>query len=513
VGDRDRQSDTDGAIDPVADEDEVTRKPTVARQAEASELRYWSASAIAATAAAGVLVLVLVWSRTANLGVSFWLDEAYTAVHYVNRGPHGIFFGHYIPNDHVLFSLLAWATTSSVGRSEGAYRLWSVLPGLAAVGLAGWWMWRRVGPWAGVVVVALATVAPLHLELAPQARGYGLAFLAGAGMMVSAVRASDRGRPADVAVFAVLGLIGIWTLPVFALAFVSQAAVLLVRRDLRRATLVACAAVGVASVLFYAPLLDGILRNSQQQFGAQLPWYGWLSGPWQDLAHPTLAAFVPQSGSALASPLLAGVFVVLVALAARRCWRRGERYLLLHLTVPVVGTFLVLTLARSYVAARFISFLLFHVLVLLTLGIVELWEIARHVELLRLALVVVLVVMVIIGCEHTVQQTRRVSSFPIENFKLVARIVNASGAHTHVLTNSTVPEGLWYYLGTQRVSVLPARVLSRSVCAIRSPLVFVDHHFQSPEPNIGCLRRRGWVPIHVRQRRGSVDVWTPPKPT
>ena len=37
--------------------------------------------------------VVLVWSRVANLGTSFWSDEAYSAYYYANRGPRGIFFG------------------------------------------------------------------------------------------------------------------------------------------------------------------------------------------------------------------------------------------------------------------------------------------------------------------------------------------------------------------------------------------------------------------------------------
>ena len=79
--------------------------------------------------------LVLVWSRLANLGTSFWGDEAYSAYYYADRGPHAIFFGTYVPNNHVLFNLLNWVTTGAIGHFEAAYRIWSVVPGLAAVAL------------------------------------------------------------------------------------------------------------------------------------------------------------------------------------------------------------------------------------------------------------------------------------------------------------------------------------------------------------------------------------------
>ena len=80
---------------------------------------------------------MLVWSRLANLGTSFWSDEAYSAYYYAGRGPRGIWFGTYVPNNHVLYNLLSWVTTGAVGRFEASYRIWSVVPGAAAVALIG----------------------------------------------------------------------------------------------------------------------------------------------------------------------------------------------------------------------------------------------------------------------------------------------------------------------------------------------------------------------------------------
>jgi hypothetical protein len=286
-----------------------------------------------ALAVIGAVGVMLLWSRLAVLSTSFWNDEAYTALNYVNRGPRGIFFGPYNPNNHVLFSVLSWGTTGIVGRFEAAYRVPSVIPALAAVAIVGWWAWRRLGPWVAVAVVVLATVSPVHMGLSPQARGYGLAFLAGAGMLVGAVRASDHGRVTDIAVFAGFALVGIWTLPTFALAFVAQAAVLLLlRRDLRRKTLVACGAVAAASLLFYAPLLGEIATRSRQA-GPRLPWYGWVSAPFSHLARPSLTALLPN-GLAV-RPLALAIFVALAALACRRVWRRQDRALWRQETAPL----------------------------------------------------------------------------------------------------------------------------------------------------------------------------------
>ena len=126
----------------------------------------------------------------------------------------------------MLFSLLAWITTKYGGQSEVVYRIWSVVPATAAAGVIAWWAWRRVSPFTAVMTVLLTLAAPIHLALAPQARGYGLAFLAGAGMLVGAMQAGEDGRSRDIAMFAAFGAVGILTLPVFVLAFLAQGAVL-----------------------------------------------------------------------------------------------------------------------------------------------------------------------------------------------------------------------------------------------------------------------------------------------
>ena len=70
--------------------------------------------------------------------------------------------------------------------------------------------------------------------LTPQARGYGLAMLAAVVMFIGAVRASDTKATRDVVLFAVGAVVGIFTLPVFAIAAVAQAGVLLWNTELRK---------------------------------------------------------------------------------------------------------------------------------------------------------------------------------------------------------------------------------------------------------------------------------------
>ena len=339
----------------------------------------------------------------------------------------------------------------------------------------------------------------------PPGAGYGLAFLAGAGMLVGAVRASDHGRGTDIAVFAGFALVGIWTLPTFALAFVAQAAVLLFfRRDLRRLILVACGAVAAASLLFYAPLLGEIATRSRQA-GPRLPWYGWVSAPFSHLARPSLTALLPN-GLAV-RPLVLAIFVALAALACRRLLRCNDQVLLVNLVAPVVAAYLALVVARMAVFPRFGSFLLFHVLVLLALGAVELWTWRATMA----------------PSEHWSPWPRR-RAFgrlpprrPI-HARRAPRGLPASGEgrarHRNqpdcdqqqtssgpvVLPRSPASGG-----GAVAERVDGVAVLHRRTPGLRRP---PSPRHGGPRPDRTCLKRRGAARVHVNQRtRGSIDVW------
>jgi hypothetical protein len=65
-----------------------------------------------------VLGSIPCWSRFAGLNQSYSSDELMTVRDFVRTGFHEILVGHYIPNNHELFSLLGWATTSLFGESE-----------------------------------------------------------------------------------------------------------------------------------------------------------------------------------------------------------------------------------------------------------------------------------------------------------------------------------------------------------------------------------------------------------
>jgi hypothetical protein len=463
----------------------------------------------------GVVGALLLWMLLVALDQSLWHDEAFTALAYVRRGPDEIFFGTYVPNDHVLFNALAWLTTSTVGESEVAYRFWSVVPALAAAAAILAWSWARLGRWMAVAVALLIVSSPLLLVLARQARGYGLSMLAAVLMLVFADRLAHEPERMNLVGFAAAGLIGTATLPVFAVAFVGQALPLMAIRRTRTRVAAAVGAVGLGSLLLYAPLLGDIIDSAGQEFVRTLPWHGVLTAVATDLLGPNVQV-VSTADLRPALPTAAGagddaIGGAIAVAGTILLWRSRERMLTALVAVPLAWTYLLLTVGDFAVHPRFTSFLLFHAIVLAACGVVGLIGIvgsgwARRIAVAAAAAASAFAVV------HAVQLADQLHDLPHENFKKVAEVVRSTGA-TRVLTDSTRPQGLQFYLGAGNVVQLPAEQLEQRFCSIDEQFVYVDHSLrvagEAPPPDVRCLERRGAEMITVRQlgRGGHIDVW------
>jgi hypothetical protein len=453
---------------------------------------------IAILAAMGV---VLVWSRLANIGTSFWSDEAHSAYYFAGAGPRAIFFREYVPNNHALYNLLSWITTGALGRSEAASRFWSVVPGIAAIAIAGIWAWRRLGMIAAATIVVLATVSPVQWALTTQARGYGLALLAGTLMLIGAVRACDRGETRDIALFAAAALVGIWTLPVFALPAIAQAAVLIWDRRVRRRALIAVGIVAVASLLFYAPMLSDIVANSDQEFGARLAVVSVVTGVYHHLAAPTVGSALPTDPRGLVNET--GTFVVVVGLATIavvRLVRRREHAVLANLLVPVFGTYFALVVGRFYVQPRFASYLLIHVVVVLGIGAQAIWDAFRDAIPVRAVAAVLLVAVAVVGTARITHLVEQQADLPWENYRFIAYVADASGVKK-VLTNSTHPVPFYYYLGRDRVVWMRQPDMNRrEFCKVKQRFIFVNDTYHRDPVSLRCLQRRGPQVLRVPQQ-------------
>jgi hypothetical protein len=461
--------------------------------------------------ALGLLGALVLWTRLAGLNQSLWHDEVFSVVHYIGLGPSTIVSGDYVPNNHVLFNLLGYGTTRVLGESEVTLRLWSVLPAIAAAALIVWWTWRLRGRLTAVVLAVLVATSPIHHDLAREARGYGLMFLAGALMLVASYRVAAGGGRLSWAVLALAGVIGAYTAPQFVLGFVGQAIPLLVRRDLRKRAVVLLGVVAALLLLLYAPLLSDIARSADTVGGGPLPWHSPVSGPILHLVQPSFDLLADRPVDAYAikpntpDRIIGGLLVLLGALVL---WRARDRMLCALLIAPVVFAYAVLTIGRFHVHERYGSFLLFHALVLVAIGIVGLllasprgiprWVANAVAAAAGAALLI-----------NAVDRSDLYQSLPREDFKRVGEIVRARG-ETKVITDSTRPDGLRYYLGAENVA--PA---TGPPC-VSPPTVFVSHPYRGgstrPPSDVGCLRVLGAVKVRVpqRSRGGHIDIWFPP---
>lgn len=450
--------------------------------------------------------LVLFWTRSVPLDASLWHDEAVTVRSYVAGGPQAIFFDHYIPNIHPLFSLLAWATTELLGRTEAVLRAWSVVPAWTAVLVAAWWAWRRLSPEVAALVVLLGAASPLHQSLAVQARGYGLGMLAGAGALVAALEMRGD-RPGVAATgFGVAAFAGVATLPVFALAVIGHAVLLLADPRTRRSVLVVVPVVGAASSAVYAPMITDVIDSSNQRFGEQVAPSGILTRPYDDLVEPLLRTLVPARYESVTDLLFVSAAFVLLVVSFMWCRVRGQLVLFSHLFVPVLLTYAALSAGRFYVTTRFVSFLLVNVLLLAAIGLGGLLALIRRVPHGRAFAALALLALVTVGLRNAIAAGQEAAALPLEDAKLVGQVVRGSGVDL-VLSNTDRPPVLEHYL--PGLLVAGPEGLETLFCEVTVPFAYVDHdNGTSPDPDTACLDGRVAARVRVEQRtRGSFVVW------
>jgi hypothetical protein len=168
---------------------------------------------------------------------------------------------------------------------------------------------------------------------------------------------------------------------------------------------------------------------------------------------------------------------------------------------------------------RFVSFLLFHLVLLVALGLVALARAAARIARARLPVIVVASALLAVLAVRVVQLNDDWNAVPFENFKQVAEVVHGAGLRDAV-TDSLKPLDLQYYLGAEHVRVLPPEQLEALFCRDRQPLAYVDHLASAevkyagdpvrPMPiSVGCLRARGarLVSVPERKRGLPVNVW------
>jgi hypothetical protein len=449
---------------------------------------------------------ILVWSHLAHLGGGYCCDEIATVVDYVQPGPRAIIAGSYSPNNHELYSLVGWATYEVAGNSAIALRLWAAIPFLTGVALVTWWLHLRVGPLTGLLFLFLCTISPLLLDITRQARGYGLAFLAMAVVVVAALETVRTGRTWPLYAVFVAGLAGSWTLPHFSIAFVAVAAILLSRRELRRHCAIGIAISLPAIALWYLPHYDDLARSSLQPYGHRISGAWALTSPIDQTVLPALEftddVFLKPSLGSLAFAVAFGILI-----ASSPLLRDSTVGLLL--CVPSVATVLVFWATQTHVVPRFFSFLLVPLFMLVASGSASILAQPRtRWSVVRTAVVVLVIGAVLIAATPLVAAIPRL---PRQALRQVAETIETNAPGVPVFAHVPYPGDLEYHLG-RRVVRVRTRAAALRVCASDQRVAFVDQPWIIARATPPCLGRPGTEHFHFEQyaRGDAIDLWLLP---
>jgi ubiquinone/menaquinone biosynthesis C-methylase UbiE/4-amino-4-deoxy-L-arabinose transferase-like glycosyltransferase len=465
----------------------------------------------------GAMALAFVWMRLVDMQISFWDDEAATVVQYINKGPAGIYSSTgYTPNDHILYSLLSWVTVDVLGRTEPTYRIWSVFPAILSAILFVVWARRRLGRATGLALAAVLLTAPYLLSETVQARGYGLAQLGMVLVLIGTFEIEEHGpRRWALAALAAGIVIGPAAHAMTAVGVVCAIAFLLRRPELRRPVLRASAVGGACLAVIVAPLAPAMVGQAHKWFVAgphdarsakikqqrpPLPAYSPIVGP-IDLGIYTgqllekgkvntscsTRCLAPAKAAYPDAPLF-----ICALLGALALWRRRRRALLGCLLVVLVGGFALPTLARSYVAPRFVLYLLpaYALLAAAGIGAVFTW-VARRRLVSRQALVAVALAALTFGALRLYEVNERWGQHPPIDYRAAADAFAGSGI-AHAITNapSNVNYGLAYYFGG-RISYVNPATLREELCSKSAPFAFVQLAFAITPRERECLVARG----------------------
>ena len=455
-----------------------------------------------------MLGLFLCGSRLIGLKQSYSSDELMTVRDYVRAGPHEILAGRYVPNNHELFSLLGWATTSLVGESEVALRLWSALPFIAGVIVVTVWLHIRLGPLSGLLFLFLATASPLLLDITRQARGYGLAFLAMGVLIVAALEAARSPRTSTIAAFCAAGVVGTWTLPHFGIAFAATGLVLLTKRDLRRPTAIGLTMSFLAVIAWYTPHLDDLVASSRQDYGARIDGAWVMTAPIDQILMPGLrwideVLVDPGIGS------LAIVAALGLLIGSSPLLRSRDSTLILG--AGVFATIVTLWLMQTQVAPRFFSFLLVPLLVLLASGIATV--LARSATIRRVGVRPVIAVTTVgLVALISAPYVEMVTRLPRESIQdAAAAIGTVAPPSAPVFAYVPYPRDLEFYLGRPvETPRTPGQL--RRMCHAPREVVFVSQPWLLPQVTVDCTQRIGARHLRFAQyaRGEEVNVWLIP---
>ncbi len=483
--------------------------PRSGRYRGASLPRWWPALLV-------LVLAVFVATRIAGVQVSLWWDEAFTAHHYVRNGP-GTWFDpeRYVANNHLLFSMLTWASSRLLGTAEPALRLWAVVPGsLAVLGLAGWCL-RRYGGVVATTVLVLSTTSALVLAMTIQARGYGLVLLAATLLLVLPVTAVGTAvSPAtarvpwtvDLAV-AVAGAVAMTTFPPTVAVYLAHTGAWLLHRGQRVRLVLLTALTGALTLAVYRPLLELLLERSDRvgsRFADPITWWSPVVAPLQLVGGP---AFGGGRG-AVAVWSLPAVAALLFGVAGLVVWWRRDRWLAVHLLAGLGGSIVLLAPAGFHLADRYISFLLPHATLALAGGVVGLATVVVG-QRRTPGVVGVLLALLLLASTPGLWWS---ATTPLQAFRPASELAlraNEIDPDTRLIVDSYHTGYRWYLDHVEVERITDQQELDDLLCQPEVPVVFLRHPDRPVLEVPDCLRADPAAEHRFAHQRdpGHLSVW------
>jgi Dolichyl-phosphate-mannose-protein mannosyltransferase len=278
-------------------------------------------------AAIGVVTLIALLVRLEFLFQPMRYDEAVTFVHFASQPWYIALTNYAAPNNHVFHSLLVHFSTLVFGDDPWAVRLPAFVAGIALVPAS--YVAARVlyGKDAALVAAALVAGSSVLIEYSTNARGYTLMALVFVLLLALAAHLQSSWNQAAWLVFALVGAVGFYIVPVMLYAFGAVVVWLTIslwpddRALIVRRLAPSIVVTGLLSLLLYAPILassglDALVGN---EFVESLSWRTFTSRAPDSLVD-VAQQWHRDAPLPLVLLLLAG-FVIAVA-----CHRRLSRF-------------------------------------------------------------------------------------------------------------------------------------------------------------------------------------------
>jgi hypothetical protein len=450
--------------------------------------------------ALAVLAALLVWTRVTGLTRSLWWDEAFTAHRYVRLGTEAIFDPElYSANNHVLYSVVARLSAQWWGPDEWVLRLGVIIPSMLAVGLLVWLLWRRVGPPAAALALALIVASPLAVGLHTEARGYGLLLLG--TTVLFAVPVAQHDRPSwsgDLAV-AVAGVVAMLSFAPAVSVYLAHTGTWLLLRGVHRVRLVVLTALaGAITALTLRGLLPVMLDGADRvgsRHAEPLRWWSPLVAAVDQQVSPGLQASVPgPAWVATALALVAAVLGVVVLLGR-------DRPMGVHVVVALVAPVALLALLGFHPIDRYLSFLMPQAITAVAVGAAAACgALAAGRGRASVVAVAALVGLLLLGGVPAVQEY---TSVPLQDFKSVAAGVTAEEAE--VIAMRRLHTGYAWYLDRDDITLVDEVAdLEAAFCEGPRPAVYVpDPDREPPGAPPGCLDEAERVAYEIQRDPGE----------